>query len=228
MVTVMGEVAIAYAGSRARITALVGGIDREHASTMVPTCPEWCVHDVVSHLAGGVADALSGNLEGLGSEEWTAAQVDARREHSTADVLTEWNTNAPLLERFLDPAGMLGRQAVADIVSHEHDIRTALSVPDARDSDAGRIGLGFAATKLVESASEHGVALRLRSTEGLDLGPESADVTLTASSFELLRATTGRRSVDQLREMDWDGDVDAVIPSFWWGPLHPSEKRIDE
>ena len=143
-------------------------------------------------------------------------------------MLTEWNTNAPLLERFLDPAGMLGRQAVADIVSHEHDIRTALSIPDARDSDAVRIGLGFAATKLVESASEHGVALRLRSTEGLDLGPESADVTLTASSFELLRAATGRRNVDQLREMDWDGDVDAVIPSFWWGPLHPSEKRIDE
>jgi len=75
MVTVMGEVAIAYAGSRARITALVGGIDRERASTMVPTCPEWSVHDVVSHLAGGVADALSGNLEGLGSEEWTAAAV---------------------------------------------------------------------------------------------------------------------------------------------------------
>jgi uncharacterized protein (TIGR03083 family) len=228
MVTVMGEVAIAYAGCRARITTIVGGIEREQASTMVPTCPEWSVHDVVAHLAGGADDALSGNLEGLGTDEWTAAQVEARRETSTADVLTEWNTKAPVLERFLDPAGMLGRQAVADVVSHEHDIRTALSTPGARDSDALRIGLGFAATQLIGSATRHGVSLRLRSTEGLEFGTVDPDATLTASSFELLRAATGRRSVEQLREMDWDGNVEDVIPAFSWFSLHPSEKRIDE
>jgi uncharacterized protein (TIGR03083 family) len=228
MVTVMGEVAIAYAGCRARITTIVGGIEREQASTMVPTCPEWSVHDVVAHLAGGADDALSGNLEGLGTDEWTAAQVEARRETSTADVLTEWNTKAPVLERFLDPAGMLGRQAVADVVSHEHDIRTALSTPGARDSDALRIGLGFAATQLIGSATRHGVSLRLRSTDGLEFGTVDPDATLTASSFELLRAATGRRSVEQLREMDWDGNVEDVIPAFSWLSLHPSEKRIDE
>jgi uncharacterized protein (TIGR03083 family) len=228
MVSIMGEVAIAYAGCRARITAIVGRIDRERADTMVPTCPEWSVHDVVAHLAGGVADALAGNLEGLGTDEWTAAQVRARRDASTADVLTEWNQNAPALERFLDPAGMLGRQAVADAVSHEHDIRTALSMPGARDSDAVRIGLGFAATRLIESAAEHGVALRLRSTDGLDLGADDARVTLRGDEFELLRAATGRRSVDQLREMDWIGDPEAVLGAFTWGPLRPSEKRIDE
>ena len=228
MVTVMGEVAIAYAGCRARITTIVGRIERERASTMVPTCPEWSVHDVVAHLAGGADDALSGNLEGLGTDEWTAAQVEARRETSTADVLTEWNTKAPALERFLDPAGMLGRQAVADVVSHEHDIRTALSTPGARDSDALGIGLGFAATQLIGSAARLGVSLRLRSTDGLGFGNGHPDATLTASSFELLRAATGRRSVDQLREMDWDGNVEDVIPAFSWFSLHPSEKRIDE
>jgi len=61
------------------------------------------------------------------------------------------------------------------------------------------------------------------------LGTASGEIFDPAGGFdELLRAATGRRNVDQLREMDWDGDVDAVIPSFWWGPLHPSEKRIDE
>ena len=224
----MGEVAIAYSGCRARITAIVGGLDRDRASTTVPTCPEWSVHDVVAHLAGGVDDALSGNLEGLGTDEWTAAQVEARRQTSTADVLTEWNSKAPTLERFLDPAGKLGRQAVADVVSHEHDIRTALSRPGARVSDAVRIGLGFAATSLIESAEARGVSLRLRSGDGLDLGAEDAAVTLTGSSFELLRAATGRRSVEQLREMDWVGDPETVFPAFTWGPLRPSEKRIDE
>jgi hypothetical protein len=71
----MGEVGAAYAGCRARITDLVGGLDEERASTMVPTCPDWSVHDVVAHLSGGVEDAMTGRLEGLGTDRWTAAQV---------------------------------------------------------------------------------------------------------------------------------------------------------
>jgi uncharacterized protein (TIGR03083 family) len=195
---------------------------------MVPTCPDWSVHDVVAHLAGGVEDAMTGRLEGLGTEGWTAAQVDARRDTPTPQILREWNGRAPVFETFLDPAGDLGRQAVADIVSHEHDIRTALSAPGARDSDAVRIALGWSAAQLIASAAAHGLALRVRAREGMDLGRPRADVTVTGSAFELLRAVTGRRSVDQLREMDWNGDCEAVIPAFSWFSLRPAEKRIDE
>jgi uncharacterized protein (TIGR03083 family) len=224
----MGEVGAAYAGCRARITELVGGLDRERASTMVPTCPDWSVHDVVAHLAGGVEDAMTGRLEGLGTERWTAAQVEARRDTPTPQILQDWNGRAPVFEKFLDPAGDLGRQAVADIVSHEHDIRTALFAPGARDSDAVRIGLGWSAAQLIASAAVRGVALRVRTREGMDLGRTRADVTLAGSAFELLRAVTGRRSVEQLREMDWSGDCEDVIPAFSWFSLRPSEKRIDE
>jgi uncharacterized protein (TIGR03083 family) len=224
----MGEVGAAYSGCRVRITELVGSLDRERASTMVPTCPDWSVHDVVAHLAGGVEDAMTGRLEGLGTEKWTAAQVDARRDIPTPQILREWNGRAPVFEKFLDPAGDLGRQAVADIVSHEHDIRTALTAPGARDSDAVRIALGWAAAQLIASAAVRGVALRVRAREGMDLGRTRADVTLTDGAFELLRAVTGRRSVDQLREMDWTGDCETVIPAFSWFSLRPSEKRIDE
>ena len=224
----MGEVGAAYAGCRARITDLVGGLDEERASTMVPTCPEWSVHDVVAHLSGGVEDAMTGRLEGLGTDMWTAAQVEARRDTPTPQILNDWNQRAPVFEKFLDPAGDLGRQAVADIVSHEHDIRTAVDSPGARDSDAVRIALGWSAARLIASAAAHGLALRIRDPKGLDLGRARADVTLSGSAFELLRAVTGRRSVDQLREMDWTGDCETVIPAFSWFSLRPSEKRIDE
>ena len=224
----MGEVGAAYAGCRARITELVGGLDEARASTMVPTCPDWSVHDVVAHLCGGVEDAMTGRLEGLGTDRWTAAQVEARRDTPTPQILNAWNQRGPVFEKFLDPAGDLGRQAVADIVSHEHDIRTALSVPGARDSDAVRIALGWSAAQLIASAAAHGVALRVRDPKGLDLGRARADVTLMGSAFELLRAVTGRRSVEQLREMDWIGDCETVIPAFSWFSLRPAEKRIDE
>jgi len=224
----MGEVGAAYAGCRARITEIVGRLDEERVSTMVPTCPDWSVHDVVAHLSGGVEDAMTGRLEGLGTERWTAAQVEARRDTPTPEILEDWNRRAPVFEKFLDPAGELGRQAVADIVSHEHDIRTALSVPGARDSDAVRIALGWSAAQLIASAAVHGVALRVQDPEGLDLGRARADVTLKGSAFELLRAVTGRRSVEQLREMDWAGDCETVIPAFSWFSLRPAEKRIAE
>ena len=38
------------------------------------------------------------------------------------------------------------------------------------------------------------------------LGVEPTAATLRASQFELLRAMTGRRSVEQIHGYDWDGD----------------------
>src|SRR3954462_336182 len=100
----------------------------------VPTCPRWSVHDVVAHLTGVVSDALDGRLDGVATDPWTAAQVDARRDHSVRDMLAEWNTRAPAFEELLDGMGEPGRQAVGDAVTHEHDIRAALRVPAARES----------------------------------------------------------------------------------------------
>ncbi len=37
------------------------------------------LHDALAHLVGVAVDLQAGNLDGVGSEDWTAAQVDARR-----------------------------------------------------------------------------------------------------------------------------------------------------
>lgn len=218
--------ATAYAGARERIIALLH--DQPDELAPVQTCPGWTVRDVVSHLAGGADDALAGRLEGLASDKWTAAQVEKRRNWPLAMIIFEWVANAVRFEPLLDVAGDLGQMGVADIASHEHDIRGALGAPGARDSDAVRIGLGFIARNVISSAAEMGVALRLRSAEGLDLGERNADATLTASNFELLRALTGRRSVEQLREMSWEGDVERALPAFTWFVLKPAAKPIYE
>lgn len=224
----MGEVADAYAGCRARIGALVRDLEPAAASLTVPSCPEWTVHDVVAHVSGVVDDALNGRLDGVATDPWTAAQVEARRDRPIPQMLDEWLEGAPAFEALLDEIGPPGRQAVADLVTHEHDIRGALGQPGARDSDAVAIGSRFVANGFVAATRDMGVRARAEAAGLYALGPDDAEVTLRGSAFELLRAMTGRRSVEQIRELDCDGDVERVLPAFTFGPFRPAAKRIDE
>jgi uncharacterized protein (TIGR03083 family) len=224
----VGDVGEAYVGCRTRIAALVGALDEQRAASTVPTCPKWSVHDVVAHVTGVVSDALAGRLEGVATDPWTAAQVEARRTRTISEMLTEWDVQAPQFESLLDTIGDPGRQAVGDVVTHEHDIRAALREPGARASDGVSIGLGFLAPVLTASAGARGIALRVRTTDGSVFGDHDADVTLTGDGFELLRAITGRRSVAQLLAMKWEGDAEAVVPAFTFGPFRPAAQPIDE
>ena len=224
----MGEVEAAYAGCRERIVHLTEHLDEQRAALRVPTCPQWTVHDVVAHLSGVVDDALAGRLDGVATDPWTAVQVDARRATPIADIVAEWETNAPSFEEILDPIGDAGRQAVADVVIHEHDVRTALGEPGARDSDAVQIALGFVAPLFVSSAAAGGVVVGVRTSDGTTFGDHDAPIVLTGDSFELLRAMTGRRSVDQLRDLHWLGNGEAVLPCFTFGPFRPCSDDIDE
>lgn len=224
----MGDVGAAYAGCRSRIGALAGRLDEAQAATTVPTCRSWSVHDVVAHVTGVVDDALAGRLDGVATDPWTAAQVDARRDRTLAEILAEWDAKAPAFEGLLDSIGDPGRQAVTDVVTHEHDIRAALGEPGARDSDAVRIGLGFVTPGFVDSAAAQGVSVRVRMTDGAEFGRRHADVVLVGDPFELLRAMTGRRSVAQLRNLDWEGDCERVIAAFTFGPFRPTVGLIEE
>lgn len=223
----MGDVGAAYAGCRARITALTAGLDAARGAARVPTCPAWSVHDVVAHVAGVVDDALAGRLDGVATEPWTAAQVDARRDRPLAAILAEWEASAPAFEGMLDAIGAPGRQAVADVVSHEHDIRAGLGAPGARDSDAVHVGITFVAPAFVAAAAERGIAVRVAVTGGASWG-DDADAVLSGDAFELLRAMTGRRSLDQLRALRWEGAGEAVLPAFTFGPFRPADYPVVE
>jgi len=225
----LGPVGTAYASTRHRISDLVADPATGDAARTVPCCPAWSVHDVVAHLAGVVDDVLAGRLDGVATDPWTAAQVELRRGRPLAEVVDEWNALAPQFEQFLDSVGPPGAQAVADIVTHEHDIRQALGSPGARDSDALAIGLDFIAPGLRESARQRGIAPPgLRTPDGR-AWPEPGDgASVIATAFDLVRASTGRRSVAQLRALDWQGDVEAVLPAFTFGPFVPAALDIVE
>jgi uncharacterized protein (TIGR03083 family) len=140
----VGEV---YAEGRGRISDLVLELDGEDAARTVPTCPKWTVGDVVSHLVGVCADVLAGNIEGVATDPWTAAQVQARMGRPLAELVEEWSDVGPQVEALAGHfPGQTGAQWVTDLTTHEHDIRTAVGRPGARDSQGVEVGLDFLVT----------------------------------------------------------------------------------
>lgn len=223
----MGEVGHAYAGVRERMTQLLGEAD---PATAVPACPQWSVKDLAAHVTGVVDDALAGRLDGVATDPWTMAQVETRRGIPMAEIVAEWGQKAPAFEELLDQIGSPGRQAVFDVTTHEHDLRGAVGQPGAHDSDAVRLAIAWLAPEVLRAMTAPGRRpLRLRTTDGDEWCPgDDAGATLTASSFELLRALSGRRSRAQIRALDWQGNPDDYIESLAVGPFRtPSDDIVD-
>jgi hypothetical protein len=107
-------------------------------------------------------------------------------------------------------AGQFGRaagQLVTDATTHEHDIRGALGVPGARDSNAVAVSFGFVGLSLTEQldAAERGALVVHHAGTTDTLGTGKPVAALRIDDFEFVRALTGRRSVDQMAAYDWDG-----------------------
>ena len=190
---------------------------------MVPGCPEWTVKDVVAHVTGICSDILAGNIEGVTTDPWTKAQVDARRPVPLAQIVAEWGELGPQVEAMMpsfppEPAAQL----VGDLTTHEHDVRGALGRPGARDSDAIAIGLEFVAPNFLTALVDRdlpALSIRAGDSEWVAGGARPV-VSVSADRFELVRALTGRRSAPQLRRLTWDGDPEPYLPAFDWGPFH--------
>ena len=221
--TSMTDIAAAYADGRARISELVADLDEQEAATVVPGCPDWTVKDVVAHVTGICSDILAGNIGGVTTDPWTAAQVDARRPLPVSQIVAEWSELGPQIEAMVpsfppEPAAQL----VADLTTHEHDVRGALGRPGARDSDGLAIGLEFVAPNFLAALAGRGLpALSLRDGDSEWVADGARPVASVSNDrFELLRALTGRRSASQLRQLSWDCDPEPYLPAFEWGPFH--------
>lgn len=213
----------AYEESRTRVTKLVSAQD-DAPGIDVPACPQWTVHDVVSHVTGVCADSISGNLDGVATDPWTDAQVRARRGRPTGDVLAEWGEVGPTFAGFLDDLDATGVQALTDLLTHEHDIRGAVGDTGGRDEPVIDRSVEFLVRYLIRPAVKEMGLPAVVVTDGATRWATTRDVpddavTLRGDRFELLRAMTGRRSERQIRALDWSGDPSAYLPAFGRGPF---------
>ncbi len=219
------DVGLQYAACRERITALVAGLSPQQAQTPVAACPGWSVHDVVAHLTGSVADVLGGRMDGIGSETWTAAQVEARAGIPIDEMVAEWSEISPRFEDGLRAVGgPMAALGVADIWHHEQDLRGALGVEGGHDPVAEHTAIeGYAPQAGAAWTAEGRAPLRIVAG---DTTVQSADgepgATVTGPPYELARALAGRRTEAQLRALAWDGDAETYIATLAaMGPAEP-------
>lgn len=214
-----------YQDSRRRVTALVRDAD---PGSPVAACPGWTLHDVVAHLAGLAADWRRGNLAGYATEPWTAAQVESRRDAALDDMLDEWEGHADAIAPALADPGAAGLPAympmivVTDLAAHEHDLRGALGQPGARDSAAVHIGLRSQIGGLRQHFGALGLPpLRVEAVGLRDwmVGQGDPAAALRATAFDLLRATGGRRTMDEVRALDWTGEAEPFVANFLQPPF---------
>src|SRR5258708_10942878 len=59
-------------------------------------CDGWTVGDLAGHIAGGITDVATGNLDGAGGPGWTQRQVTERKGRSAGELADEIDAGAQL------------------------------------------------------------------------------------------------------------------------------------
>jgi uncharacterized protein (TIGR03083 family) len=240
----MADLAGAYADARRRLHELLAGLDQAALAAQVPACPAWTVQDVLAHLTGvaadttngtyfsGAADAWTDTRLAAARDGWTAEQVRSRRGQAVKALLAEWADRAALLQPMLagtvppppgSPAWLLSGP-VGDLAVHLHDVRGALRQPGDRDAPATGLGLRIYARWLgrrLDQAGRPAVRLRAGGREWVE-GSRRPAAALAADAFELFRALCGRRTLDQVRALAWDGDPEPYLDLFAPYPMPAS------
>lgn len=195
-------------------------------STPVPCTPLWNARELLSHVAGVPDDGLAGRVDGAATDPWTASQIERNAGFSVEELLARLLEQHERFGSALDHIGEL--RPPFDCHTHEHDLRHALGRPGNRASAVVDDG----ATMMITGIGGQ-VGLTVRFDDGTELagGPEDGGraVSLATTRFEVFRSKIGRRTVDQVRALDWSGDdadVDAVVSE--WFTFGPSADEIVE
>jgi uncharacterized protein (TIGR03083 family) len=219
------DIGLQYAACRERIAALVADLSPEQTRTPVPACPGWNVHDLVAHLSGSVADVLGGRMDGIGSEAWTAAQVESHEDRSISEMVAQWSEISPQFEDGLRAiGGSMAALGVADAWHHEQDLRGALGVEGGHDPVAEHNAIeAYAPQAGAGWATEGRGPLRIIAGDTTVQSAEGEPgATVTGPPYELARALGGRRTEAQLRALDWHGDAEPYIATLAaMGPAEP-------
>ena len=210
----MTEASSAYRRCRERIGEIAANLGPVDLARTVPACPEWTVTDLIAHLVGVAEDFAAGNFDKAGSDGWMKAQIARRSKLAMPALIEDWDA----LSRHLDPSldevhPGVAAMLIGDAVTHEHDLRGAVNLPGARNSDAMWIALDRNVRrfgKRIKDAELPSVAVPCEGREW-QAGILEPSVELEAECFELLRALTGRRTIQEITALAWTGDPKPYI-----------------
>ncbi|HET7481294.1 MAG TPA: maleylpyruvate isomerase family mycothiol-dependent enzyme [Actinomycetota bacterium] len=232
----MADTAGVFEATKETLTEFVRSLPESDLARPVPATPDWTVQDVVAHLAGDVARVIVGDFpmaffSAFGEDQavgplndWTAGMVEERRGRSLDELLAEWDAGCVTLLAMMrgetpwpDNVPMFAdRVLVTDLGVHLHDLYGAFGIQRDRDGAPVKLGLsGYIATIGWRLATDGVPALRIVADKEWVVGEGEPGATVGSSRWELFRAASGRRSVEQLRGFQWDGDPEPYIRYFY-------------
>jgi len=175
-------------------------------------CDGWRVADVAAHVVGQLSDVTNLRLEGLGTDEVTARQVDERRGRSAAELAAELDaatkTAGELAAGFDDAAwdqpGPQGdRHSLGfglealwfDTYLHADDIRDALGQKTVNDS-----GIVASVSHLTQVLTDQGWGPATVQLTGVEEFPVSGGggKVVTGDPMAFVLAASGRTDPDSL------------------------------
>jgi uncharacterized protein (TIGR03083 family) len=190
----MTDWADVYRSNVEAVTALAEGLTAEELSRRVPATPDWDVHDVLAHLAGSPADALTGRMDGAPSAAWTQRHVGERSARTVEELVAEIRGSVDGVLASLD--GNDSPALVWNAAVHHADVHEAL-------------GLGLLPEPMWRPVLE-------------SIGPRSlgehADAVTAVPDYELFRGFFSRRSRSQMAAWDTSLDQDTLDGLCLFGP----------
>ncbi|HJT38141.1 MAG TPA: maleylpyruvate isomerase family mycothiol-dependent enzyme [Actinomycetota bacterium] len=231
----MPDLAAAYEDARAAMIDLARTTDE---TARVPACPDWTVHDLIAHVTSIASELSSGGVPAdLNLVQFWDDEMSRRRERFIDDALAKWrgrplddlvarwDTAATRLTSMIRgetpfPPGsppLVDWVVVTDIGQHLQDLAGAIGTTSTRDSLATGLSLrSYVEAMRFRSAHDKLPAFRIRAgARQWVIGDGEPIATVTADPFELARAAAGRRSPDQIRAYDWDGDPEPFLVMFY-------------
>jgi uncharacterized protein (TIGR03083 family) len=186
MATDFGEL---YRANAEAVAGLAFELSDDGLATRVPATPDWTVHQVLAHVAGGAADILAGRMDDAPSPRWSARHVAERASRSATDLVAELQSNTDAIAAWV---GDSERPAVVfDLSVHHADLREALG----RGAPAESLWRPVLDAMLPRMLGDH------------------ADDVAGVAPYELFRAIFSRRSRTQM--IAWGTSLEpAVLDGF--------------
>ncbi|OBB98233.1 maleylpyruvate isomerase family mycothiol-dependent enzyme [Mycolicibacterium peregrinum] len=214
-----------YRAVRGRLSELAVTLNDEQRLMLVPATPRWTVHELLAHLVGGAADAASGRLDRVTSDQWTARHVEERRHKPIDELLAEWDRVGPAADALLTDDQIFGPNLAADAICHEADLHEALGLPRV-DREHWQPFLE-ALMLYLGRRLRHSTTLLIHDERGRqwNCGSGQPATRLHTDGYELLRASFSRRSQRQIAAWEWTPEPsEQMIESFgFFGPRHDDQ-----
>ncbi len=207
-----------WAQTRSRILRLLNIVSEGAADTPVPTAPGATIRDVVAHLAGTAASSPDRALVPPAAGETDCSQT-------LAELVECWKSASAELEDLVRANPVAAGFHITDAAMCEHDLRTALDRPGARDDESVKVALDELSGRFSDRVAAEGVPpLRVTVEQwGTIIGDGRAVRCVVADRFEFVRAMSGRRSATEIGRWNWGTDPAPYLPVISAAPLPQRE-----